>query len=97
MSVYLTTRAVNFGGNIVPAGAKVSLDSYDDDFIIRMLEKGSVVEVTESSEEEAPVAPVIPEPVTEPTPVVEAPVQPQVMSGNPTPEQIDQELKAAGV
>lgn len=39
MSVYLTKRDVNFGGKIIPAGSKVSLDEYDKEYVARLVEK----------------------------------------------------------
>lgn len=103
MSVYLTKRDVNFGGKIIPAGSKVSLDEYDKEYVARLVEKGSVEEVVgEEVTHEAPKAPeAAPEaPKAPEAPAVEqpqAPVQPTVNSGDPTPEQIAQDLKDAGV
>lgn len=96
MSVYLTKKDVNFGGTIVPAGAKVDLASYEEEFVARLVEKGSVVEVTEGDEEATPVAPVTPpaDPVT--PPADETPVPPTVTSGTPSAEQIEQDLKDLG-
>lgn len=89
MSVYITKSSVNFGGTIVPAGTKVSLDQYDEAFVSRLIEKGSVVEVTEDVVDEPTTVPEAPQTTDTPTP-------PQVTS-DPTPEQIEQDLKEAGV
>lgn len=97
MSVYLTKKDVNFGGTIVPAGSKVDLASYDEEFVTRLVEKGSVVEVTEGEEEAAPVAPVTPPADPATPPADETPVPPTVTSSNPSAAQIEQDLKDLGV
>jgi len=84
MSTYKSVRNINFGGQIVPAGKVLQFEEKDAAFVQRLLDKGSIVEVTEEPAAEEAV--LTPKTETQPsTPVI------------PTAEDIDQDLKDAGV
>lgn len=100
MTKYQSTRAINFDGNIVEAGKVLQFEEKDADFVQRLLDKGSIVEVSEEVEtvEETVVTPTEPVKVeTSVTPEVPTPPAPTVPNGQPSAEQIEQDLKAAGV
>lgn len=84
MSTFKSVRDINFSGKIVPAGSVLQFEEKDAEFVQRLLDKGSIVEVTEEpAAEEAVVTPQTE--TQQSTPVI------------PTADDIDQDLKDAGV
>lgn len=85
MSTFKSVRDINFGGQIVPTGKVLQFEEKDAAFVQRLLDKGSIVKVTEEpAAEEAVVTP----------PVAEATASAPVI---PTADEIAQDLKDAGV
>lgn len=110
---YKTIRDVNFGGTIIPANRVFQTPEGEESeaIVSRLLEKGSIAEyegeategevapeVVEENHEDSNVPSFTPETTTT-TPVEgqDAPVVPGTENGQPSPEQIDADLKAAGV
>jgi len=92
MSQYKLLSGVYFGDKLFQAGEVVELDETDPK-VQGYIDRGSIAphDPSEKSAEETVVS-------TPETPEVpEVPTQPEVTTDNPSPEQIEQALKEAGV